>query len=167
MKQDLETIRLELEEYLATKPFAVFHGMARALEEFPTNIDWDHINHPDFRGFLDCAEKLGVRVIVLHTRRLAEEQIDAALEDLQDLEIPYEDRREYERRFKEIRMYSGFTCAIEMSFDYDHQTYLYTRSTDWYEDVMNMIEDIETAGGGGGLDDADFPSGDGGFYSKN
>jgi sugar phosphate isomerase/epimerase len=166
MKQDLETLRLELEEYLSQKPFTVFHGLSRAMDEFPNIIGWDSYAHPDFRGFLDCAEKLGAKVIVLHTRRLSEQQIDDALEDLQDLEMPYEDRREYEKRLREIRMYTGFTCAIEMSFDFEHQTYLYQRATDWYEEVMNMIEDIETAGGLD-PDDADFPGGNGGFYSKN
>jgi len=166
MKQDLETLRLELEEYLGTKPFTVFHGMSRAMEEFPNTVEWDSVTHPDFRGFLECAERLGVKVIVLHARRLSEVQIDEALEDLQDLEMPYEDRREYERRLKEIRMYTGFTCAVELSFDYEHHTYLYSRATEWYEEVMNMIEDIETASG---VDpgDADFPGGNGGFYSKN
>jgi hypothetical protein len=165
MKQDLETLRLELEEYLASKPFAVFHGLSRAMEEFPNTVTWDHATHPDFRGFLDCAEKLGVKVIVIHTRRLSEDQIDEALEALQDLEIPYEDRREYERRFREIRMYTGFTCAVEMSFDFEHQTYLYSRATEWYEDVMSMIEDIQTAGDPEG-GEPDFGGG-GGFYSKN
>jgi hypothetical protein len=166
MKQDLETLRLELEEYLAKKPFAVFHGMSRAMDEFPNIVGWDSQNHPDFRGFLDCAEKLGVKVIVLHARRLTEEQIEQALEDLQELEIPYDERRDYERRLKEMRLYTGFTCALELSFDFEHQTYLYTRATDWYEEVMAIIEDIETAIDPTG-DDADFPGGSSGFYSKN
>lgn len=167
MKQDLETLRLELEEYLATKPLVVFHGLSRAMEEFPNTVQWDHANHPDFRGFVEAAEKLGVKVIVVHTRRLTEQQIDEALEDLADLEIPFDERRDYERRLKEIRLYSGFTCAVEMSFDHEHLVYLYSRSTDWYEEVMSIIEDIETAIGPLPGDDAFGGGGGGGYYSKN
>lgn len=167
MKQDLETLRLELEEYLAKKPFVVFHGLSRAMEEFPNTIQWDHVNHPDFRGFIDAAEKLGVPVMVVHTRRMTEEQIDHALEDLADLEMPFDERRDYERRLREIRMYSGFTCAVEMSFDHQNLVYLYSRSTDWYEEVMSMIEDIETAIDPMPGDDAFGGGGSGGYFSKN
>jgi len=166
MKQDLETVRLELEEYLSKKPFVVFHGYSRMPGELPNSIQWDTLNHPDFHGFLEVAEKLQVPVINVHTSRLTEDEIDEAVDQITELDMPFDERRELERRLKELRMYAGFTGEIELSFDHGHQVYYFSRMTDWYSEAMALIDELETTFLTDAVDDDPYGNG-GGYFSKN
>lgn len=165
MKQDLETLKLEIEDHLAKRDFVVFHGRARALDSIPV-IEWDTENHPDFRAFLDTASKLGARVLVLSHRRFTEAMIADALDSLEEIELPYDERRQYESRLKEMKIYAGFTCAIELSFDYEGKVYLFDLRTEWYDEVMDLIDDINSTLDFAGNEEEDGGS-YGGYYSRN
>lgn len=163
MTQNLETTKLDIEEYLAKNSFVVFHGRPREFD--PSIIDWDSENHPDFRGFLDAAGKLGIKVILFSHRRFTEAMLDDAEETLELVELPYEEKRAFEKRLKDFRLYTGFTGAIELSFNLDHDTYRFEQRTEWFDEAMDLLDDISSA-----LDDLEGPEDDGsfgGFYSRN
>ena len=95
---------------------------ARIVER--PEVDWDAARHPDYREFLNVAKQLGVRLIVFHHREFTATVIDSTLEELQESAYEFEDQREIERKLRDLRVYEGFTCALELSFDYENLTYI-------------------------------------------
>lgn len=165
MRQDLDTLCAEIEKDLATRPFAVFRGHHRALENRP-QVDWDVAKWPDFREFLACAEKLGTRLLVFSNQKLTEHLLDQARERLDGADLSRDDYREFERTFSKLRAYEGFTSSLELSFDFESITYIFHISTPWYDELLDMIDDLDDAiehaaaeeGGEGPM---------GGYFSQN
>lgn len=165
MKQDLETLKLEIEDHLAQRDFVLFHGRPRSFDTVPM-VEWDTEHHPDFRAFLETAARLGVKVVVLSHRRFTEAMVADALDSLEEIELPFDDRRQYESRLKELKIYTGFTCAIELSFDYEGRLYLFDLRTEWYDEAMDLIDDINSTLDFAGDEEEDGGS-YGGYYSRN
>lgn len=167
MQPDLDKLRNELPALLEAEGFVVFHGTSRADDEAGA-VHWDTAQHPDHAEFLAAARKLESRVIVFHAR-----PFDAAsLEDLQaeldaaDL-VPGE-RRELERRLKSLRPFTGFTASIELSFDFSGATYIYELRSEFMNEFLSIMEEIDT----GYLPPDEFgddsgEAGSGGYFSRN
>jgi hypothetical protein len=162
MKQNLDTLKTEIDNYLKQSGFVVFYGMSRSIDEAP-EIDWDTAHYPDYRQFLEVAKQLSARLIVLHHREFDSEIIDRALDQLEGTSVEYEDRRHIEARLRELNMYDGFTCVIELSFDYQDVMYMFELRTDWYNELNDILEQLDIAPDGEADDDDTF----GGYYSKN
>lgn len=161
MAQDLDEIKREMEHSLEAAGFVVFRGQSRMMEHA---VLWDSDRHPDFHLFLETARRNDVNVIVFHHTEFAEGEIDDAFERLEECEIPAETRRRIERRLKELRIYSGFVAALELSYDYRGCIYLYGRQSEWYQEFLDLSADIDAF-----LEEAE--SGEdgpvGGFFSRN
>src|SRR5690349_9991424 len=117
MSLNLDTMKSEIRTHLGDNGFVTFQGMSRRLEEI-REVEWDVSRYPDYRDFLHVAQELGVKLIVFHHREFSDETIDNALESLEDGGLDYEDQRTVAQRLRELRVYDGFTCAIELSFEY-------------------------------------------------
>jgi hypothetical protein len=124
-------------------------------------IYWDTDRHSDFKLFLECALKIGVRLIHFHTREFTLAHREEALEQLEDADLPRDEKRTLERRIEDLAIYEGFTCAIELSFDFEGRVYLFEMQTDWYEEWHDILDELE-----GSLPDEDAGS-FGGYYSSN
>jgi hypothetical protein len=167
MALDLETIRAEMLSYLQANDFAVFHGYSRILDALPF-VYWDVDHHPDFRAFLDVAGKAGVKLVVFHYRAFTLDQIDDALERLEQTTMTPEERRSFEIRLRELQAYEGFTCTVELTFDHEGRIYIFELRTDWYENLADIIAEID--GATDFSDDDEANDGDGrisGYYSRN
>lgn len=163
--QNLDTLKVEIEQYLEQQGFVVFRGFPRLLDSLPL-VYWDCDRYPDYKQFLETAKAAAVHMVVFHQREFAAEQIDSALERLEDIELPREEFRAIERRLKEMRMYDGFTCALELSFDYQGRIYVFDLHTEWYDELSDMLDDIHVLDSGTEDDDeGDNPMG--GYFSKN
>ncbi len=141
MRSDLDSLKTEIEKHLDQSDFAVFHGHPR----FPTPgnvVPWDSEQYPDFRAFLDVARRLGVRLVVFHHRRLESGFIDHILERLESADISDEEYAEIHRRVRELRVYEGFTSAVELSFDYQGRVYLFNRRSEWYNELLEIADDV-------------------------
>lgn len=163
---NLDTLKSEIEGYLEDQGFAVFRGFPRLLDSLPM-VYWDCERYPDFRAFLDTAKASGVRLVVYHQHEFASEQIDSALERLEEVELPREDHRSMERRLKELRVYDGFTCALELSFDLEGRIYVFDLRTDWYEELTDLLDDLHMLGAGPDEDDDDDDTPMRGYFSQN
>ena len=111
---NLDTLKGEIEEYLEEQGFAVFRGFPRMLDTLPL-VYWDCDRYPDYKAFLTTAKAAAVQLVVYHQQEFSAEQIDNALERLEEVELPREEYRVMERRLKELRVYEGFTCSLELS----------------------------------------------------
>lgn len=167
MNPDLDKLKNELPPELESRGFVVFHGVSRADEENGV-VTWDAVSRPDHADFLDCANKLGVKVVVLHTRAFEQSSLDDLQDELEAADLPPSERRELERRLKALKPYTGFTANLELSFDYNGSIYLYEIRSEFMNELLNIMSEIDTGfyPGGDFGDDPDSPAG-GGFFSRN
>src|SRR6266496_402508 len=124
MKQNLDVLKTEIREHLDSRKLAVFHGYSRAMDSTPM-VFWDTHRFPDYKQFLDTAERSGAKMVVLHAREFSTLLVDNALDQLEEGDFLPDDQRTMERRLRELRAYDGFTCAIEVSFDQNSRVYMF------------------------------------------
>jgi len=164
MRLNLDSLRDEIQEYLAKRGLVVFHGFARGGDP-SSAVYWDTERQPDFRAYLAAAEAAGVRLVTLYSRELEEELVEDALEQLSEAStLDREERRAIEMRLKEMRGYCGFTCQIELSFDFAPRVYVFDLRTEWFDDLNDLTDRIEDAHRQN--DDGSEALG-GGYFSRN
>jgi hypothetical protein len=164
MKLNLDALKTEIESYLRENGFVIFHGYSRRLDDVP-EVDWDSGRYPDYKAFLDTARSLKVKLIVFHHHDFEPSLVESALEDLEESGLDYEEQRAYETRLRELSVYEGFTCAIELSFDWNETLYMFELQTEWYRELNGILEELHL-----GLEAAPDDEGEdplGGYYSKN
>jgi len=163
MKPNLDTLKSEIEHHLEESGMAVFYGYSRGLESMQ-GVYWDCDQYPDYRLFVKAAQIAGVKLLVFHQREFSVDQVDEALEQLAGCDMPREEHHELERRLNDMRVYDGFVCAIELSFDHDGRVFLFDLRTDWYEDLSDILDEIQIMDAESD-DDDDTPIS--GYFSKN
>jgi hypothetical protein len=166
MALDLETVRSEMLAYLKAKKFAVFYGHSRLLDSLPF-VYWDVDGQPDFRSFLDVALSAGAKLIVFHHRAFTLDQIDEALERLEHTTLTREEKRSLEGRLRELQAYEGFTCVVELTFDHEGRIYIFERRTEWYENLGDIMSEIEVATDYEDEEDDEDAGPMSGYFSKN
>ena len=162
MDLNLDTLKREILEYLDSTGFAVFHSNAGGLESLPM-ILWDTEGHPDYQMFLDVARKSGSKVIVFASREFEAADLDDLAGHLDDCDMTREERRDYESRLREMRIFVGVTCTLELAFDYHDHLYVYEVQPDWYEEFLGIEDEIMAHM----ADDDDDDDSLGGYFSKN
>jgi hypothetical protein len=165
MKANLDQLRREVLTHLEERSFAIFKCYPRALDLSSDAIYWDCERFPDFREFVAAASTVGVHMMTIFTREFSTDAIDEALEQLAQADVDRDDRRIMEGRLKDFRAYAGFVCQLELSFSHGSKTYIFDLPTDWYEEMEQLVDQIEAS-----FEDQDGPIDDaplGGFYSNN
>lgn len=164
MDLNLDSLKSEILNYLESSGFTVFH-MAPGGLEGQAMIIWDAERHPDYRMFLETARSVGSAIVCFGSREFQTEELDEVSEQIEELGLPRDEQREYQARLRKLRVHTGVTCALEIAFDHDSRLYVYELQPDWYEDFLNLEDEIlsrftpgEDEGRDGSL---------GGFYSNN
>jgi hypothetical protein len=142
MKPNLDGLRTEIEHYLEESGMGVFYGHARSLESLSA-VYWDCAKHPDHRLFIQAARSAGAKLVVFHQREFSSHQIDDALEQLTACDLPREEHVDFERRLKDLRVYDGLICSIELSFDLGSSVYVFDLRTEWYEELTDIVDEIQ------------------------
>jgi hypothetical protein len=161
---NLDTIKREILGYLDEAGFAVFRSSPGGLEGAPSMVLWDTENYPDYQMFLDIAQKTGIKLILFASREFEADDIDELIAQLDSSEIPRDEQREYRSRLRDLRSNIGVTCSIELAFDHNQRLYVYQIQPDWYDEFLNLDEEIATSLSDDDLDDNE-PLG--GYFSKN
>jgi hypothetical protein len=138
---NLDTLKQEILEYLGKSGFAVFHSHPGGLEGLPM-VTWDTDRYPDYQIFLETARNVGCKMILFASRDFDVAEIDEALEQLEECDMPSEERREGERRVRSLRGYEGVTCSLELAFDHHARMYVYELRPDWYEEFLGVCDEI-------------------------
>jgi hypothetical protein len=165
MALDLETMKTDILAAAQEFGLAVFHGFS-GLSDKAAKVYWDVENHPDFREFLQVAKTCGVTLLVFHHEPFSLDQIDEALEQVQESELSRDEKRSLEKRLRDLQPYEGFTCSLEISFALDGRFYFYHRETEWYRSMDDVLLEIDALTMVDEEEDDDEPMG-GGYYSKN
>ncbi|MBV8551369.1 MAG: hypothetical protein JOY54_08720 [Acidobacteriaceae bacterium] len=162
MRQDLETLKEEIHAHLEQMELPVFYGYHRMPD--PTiQVAWDSERQPDFRLFLHAARQAGAKLIVFYQHAFALDQIDEALDQLEECDLTHEEKRNYETRLRQLQTYEGFTCSLELSFVLDGRVYLFEQHTDWYDAYTDILGEIEAASEETENEDDSL----GGYFSNN
>ncbi|MFN7923182.1 MAG: hypothetical protein U0Q16_23980 [Bryobacteraceae bacterium] len=167
MRQDLDKLGREMEQAMQRLGIVVFRGASRPDSAYKSAIFWDTINHEDHEGFLKAAVELGVRVMVFYTRAFESGMLDDAFDKLEAAAMPREESREYERGLRRIKEYEGFTAAVEMSFDYAGQLYVYEVLAPWFREYLDIAENIDDALESSMESGGHEPGPLGGYFSQN
>jgi hypothetical protein len=161
---NLDTLKQEILGFLNSAGFAVFHSSPGVLDSFPLVL-WDTERFPDYQMFLEVARQTGMKLILFAAREFEASDLDDLLSQLDDCELTREEKREYESRLRELRIFTGVTCRLELAFDFQSRLYVYELQPDWYEDFLGLEEEIAAR-----ADDDEGPMEDdslGGYFSKN
>ena len=163
MDLNLDTLKREILDYLEESGFAVFHSSPGGLDGLPMVL-WDAEHHPAYQEFLEVAQKIGAKVILFASREFESSDIEGLLEHLDDAEIPREEKREYQSRLREMRIFEGVTCMLELAFDYGSRLYVYEVQPDWHEEFLSIEDEIVAHfADDDEIDDEPL----GGYFSKN
>jgi hypothetical protein len=162
---DLDTLKQEILAFLDASNFAVFRSFPGGLEGMSL-VCWDCERFPDYRMFLETAQKMNVQLILLATRDFEQSEIDEEGDELEACDIPRDERRALESRLAKFRKHAGQTCSLELAFDYNSRMYVYEVHPDWYDEFVDLSEEIAEALDTGEAD-GDDEGGMGGFYSNN
>jgi len=141
MDLDLDTLKQEILAYLEHSDFAVFRGAPGGLEGLPLVL-WDAERYPDYRMFLDTARKTGAKMILFAAREFDSPEIDEAIDELEECDLTRDERRDLESRLRKLRVHQGVTCSLELAFDHHARMYVYEIRPDWYEEFLNIGEEI-------------------------
>ena len=163
MDLNLDTLKREMLDHLEASGFAVFHGQPGGLEGLPI-VMWDCERYPDYQMFLDTARKAGCKMILFASRDFEEAEIEEALEQLEECEMPAEERVGLERRLRAARGYEGITCSLELAFDHHARMYVYELRPDWYEEFLGVCDQI---GSQLSIEEEEDDGSFGDFLSKN
>lgn len=161
MRQDLDNLKREIERQLHDGAYVVFHARSRFTDD-GSPILWDTASRPNPSEFLETALSIGVKLIIFHHREFGTEVLDEAFEKLEAAGLPRERHREVERDLKRLKTYEGFTSAIELSFDFDGRTYLYEATAPWYDEYLDLLDDLDDA-----IEIGEEPPPMSGYFSQN
>jgi hypothetical protein len=161
---NLDTLKREILDYLDSAGFAVFRSTPGGLEGLPMVL-WDAESFPDYQSFLDVAQKCGVRLVMFAVREFDADDIEELTSHLDECDLSREERRDYESRLREMRIYAGVTCSLELAFSYDSRLYVYEVQPDWYDEFCTIEDEVTERISN---DDTDV-EGDslGGYFSNN
>jgi hypothetical protein len=164
---DLDMLKQEILDYLAAEGFAVFRGMPDSLDENRA-VMWDTKAHPEYQAFLNVAKTAGASMIIFAHRQLEMEEIEEALESLEDYDFDRDEKRSMQRSLKELRGMAGSTCRLEIAFDHQGRMHVFDLRTEWYDTFLELTDLLMTAPIPGEDEDEDEANGSfGGYFSKN
>ncbi len=161
MDLNLDTLKREILDYLEAAGLALFRSSPGALEGM-SMVLWDTEHHPDYRMFLEAAQKVGTRLLLFASREFEASDVDELVEQLDECGLDRDEQRDYEQRLREMQIYEGVTCVIEMAFDYNSRMYVYELRPDWYEEFLTIEDELQSH-----LADEDADDSLGGYFSKN
>ncbi|MFB3779329.1 MAG: hypothetical protein ACE141_17055 [Bryobacteraceae bacterium] len=164
MKANLDVLKNEIPAQIAEEGLVLFQGCCRNGQARPVAY-WDTRRRPDFPSFLATARQAGVKLVVFHCLEFVREMVDDALDSLEDCDLPADERRSLERRLREMLSYQGFTCVLEVSYDYDGRTYVYEIQADWFGEFHQILDQIDGYASEDQEEDEDESMGD--YFSRN
>ena len=164
MDLNLDTLKQEIFLYLEHSEFAVFRSAPGGLENLRTVL-WDVERYPDYQMFLDTARKTGAKMVLFATREFESQEVDDAIEELDECDLTREERRYLETRLADLRVHEGVTCILELAFDHHARMYVYEIRPDWYDEFLQIGDEIAVHLPTGQIEQED--DGSFGYFSNN
>jgi hypothetical protein len=164
MKLNLDTLKNDILKELEAQSFVVFHGFCNHPESRPVAY-WDARRRQDYQAFLATASQNGVKMLVFHCIQFNSTMAEGALDQLEECELPPEEKHSFERKLREMAEYHGFTCSLELSYDLEGCTYVYEVIAEWYSDFLHILDEIDASSPED--DEEEDEESMGGYFSRN
>ncbi len=163
MAIDLDTLKSEVDQYLASSALTPFYGLP-ILPNDGLMVYWDTRRQPDFRAFFKAGEAAGAKLMVVHEEQFSQDEIDDVVEQLAETNLDRDEKRAIENRLRELQKYEGFTSRVELSFCLGPHVYSFQVHAEWYRTWEDLVAEIDSYSEEmGDLDDDSLP----GYYSAN
>ncbi len=165
MTLNLDAFKADILAKLDSMGFVTFHGFRRNPEPQAVAY-WDARKADDYEGYLDTARNCGVKMVVFHSTQFRTAMVEDALDRLEECDMPRDEHRAVERRLRALSSYNGFTCALELTYDFQGCAYVYELQAEWYSEFLHTLDELDDYL----PDDEDEGGGDepmGGFLSRN
>jgi hypothetical protein len=142
MDLNLDSLKDEILRFLEASEFAVFRGHPGALDDLPV-ITWDSESFPDYRMFLDTAQRSGEKSVIFVAATFEEEDVADVEADVALSGLDREHVRSIEQRLHRFRAYIGKTCFIQLAFDHRGRLYVYEMQPDWYGEYLELTDELD------------------------
>jgi hypothetical protein len=166
---DLKRLRSEMVDYIHQAGLSVFYGIRTPKEDEHTY--WDVGSYPDWRQFIDVAKESGAKLVVFSSADLDGDELDQAIEKLEECDLAPEDRRQYLKQFEGLRKRVGQTAWVRAAFEHAGHWLAYQLSTPWHEEFESALDDLEMYFPYDELEDEEEGEEEGnshrGFFSRN
>ena len=106
MKLNLDALKDNILEQLQAEGFVVFHGFCRSGESRPMAY-WDTTRTPSFRPFWRRPVRPAPSWSSSTTWSSPSGMVDDAMDQLEEYDLPVEERRGFERRLREMQRLPG------------------------------------------------------------
>src|SRR5256885_15376651 len=80
---------------------------------------WDTEAHPEYQAYLNVAKIAGAKIIVFAHREFPLDELEEAIEQAQECELPREELRSIERSLGELRNFIGSGRRLAVAFGYE------------------------------------------------
>jgi hypothetical protein len=160
---NLDSLAHDILQHLEESEFAVFHSTPGGLDRLQMVL-WDSRRYPDYRMFLEVARQAGAKIVMFAADELSSDDLDSLKDQLDEIEISRDERRDYESRLRRFRVYEGRTCSLEVAFTVNGQCYVFDLQPEWYDEYVELEDEIIARLGEDEFEDDDTL---GGYYSKN
>jgi hypothetical protein len=139
---NLDSLKEEILRYLDASGFAVFRGNPGALDDLPV-ITWDSESFPDYRMFLETANRSGAKVVVFISAVFGEDDLEDIEADVAVSGLDRDQTRTIEKRLNHFRAYKDRTCFLQIAFDHESRLYVYELQPDWYNDYLELTDELD------------------------
>src|ERR1700753_3900772 len=102
---------------------------------------WDTERFPDYQMFLEVAKHSGIKLILFAAQEFESSDLDELITQLDDCDLTRDEKRDYESRLRDLRVFAGVTCSLEIAFDYHSRLYIYEVQPDWYEEFQSIADE--------------------------
>ncbi len=102
---------------------------------------WTYI--PTSGSLWPAGRKAGAKIMIFSYRAFSLDQIDEALDQLEDSSLSREEKRGFENRLRQLQGYEGFTCSLELSFSIESDVYTFELHTDWYAAMNQILAELD------------------------
>ena len=170
-KPNPQIVKDEIVEHIRREGLAIYHVEPEMWPE-ERSVWWDTDRVPDYKKFIVAAKSAGAKMILYYDQDLSEDTIADAEDALELAVLEPDEYREYARQIGELRSYIGFTSRLGVGFASEGMFYWFDLEASWYEDLVDMLEDLHLSGfpreGLGAADEDEDPNPPiGNFYSNN
>ena len=142
MTNDLGSLLPEIETVAKEMGLALFYCKSRLAEDFPF-VEWETERRPDYREFFDAALACGAKLVCIHAHLFVAGELDDAIESLAHADLAAAERRLFEKKLNELRVYVGFTCGLELTFDHRENSYAFHLRTPWRIEFIKILDLID------------------------
>ena len=145
MDLNLDTLKREILDYLEAAGFAVFHSSPGRPGRSAAGALGHRTAIPTTRCSWRSPGRAATKLMLFATREFEASDLDELLEQIEDCDLTRDEQRDYESRLRELRIFEGVTCSLELAFDYHSRLYVYEVQPDWYEEFLSLEDEIARA----------------------